>query len=234
MQHIYNDGTYLKNNPTWGEEDAPVKAKNILKIIERNSLSYTTVGEVGCGSGEVLFQLEKALPNVQSFYGFDISSAAINIAKKKETEKIKFKVHDFANKGEDNFSFDLLLVIDVLEHVQNYFSLLDWIVPKSKYTIFHIPLDLCVWTLFKEKILIDSKKRVGHIHNFTEDFIKHILSSHGFLIIDQIYTKPTFETLTFKERGKNILRKIAFMINKRFATKTFGGYSIMLLTRNPV
>lgn len=231
MKHIYNNNIYLSNNPTWHEEDAPFKVSKIMHLLERNPISFQTVAEAGCGSGEILVQLSSKLASVTSFSGYDISKDAINIAKTKETAKIKFDVKDIAGKNEDCF-FDLLLVIDVIEHIENYFEFLDGIATKSTYTIFHIPLDMSMWSLFREQMLIESKNRIGHIHNFTEDFIKNILSDYGFEVIDQIYTPPTFETVSIKQKLVNTVRKLIFKINKKFCTKTLGGYSILLLTKN--
>lgn len=231
MKNIYNDKTYLKNNPSWHEEDAPFKTTKIIKILERNSISFKTICEVGCGSGEILVQLESRLSVPNNFIGFDISNDAINIAKKKETDKIKFEVKDITDKDDNSF-YDLILVIDVIEHLEDYFRFLNGIVSKGKYTIFHIPLDMSIWSLFRENILIESKDRVGHIHNFTEDFIQHILSDHGFEIIDKIYTEPNYKAISIKQKFVSFLRKFLFRINKRFCTKTLGGYSILLLTKN--
>jgi predicted TPR repeat methyltransferase len=231
MNDIYNDNTYLNQNPTWHEEDALFKANKIMKLLERNPIEYKSVTEIGCGSGEILVQLERQMKDVTHFYGFDISRDAIQIAKKKETDKITFEVKDLSQKSEDTFS-DLQMVIDVLEHLDNYFSFLNGIVSKSHYTIFHIPLDMCLWTLFREKMLIESKDRVGHIHNFTEDFITNILSDHGFEIMDKLYTEPIYEAKSAKEKIIGMLRKTVFKLNKRFCTKTLGGYSVLLLAKN--
>jgi predicted TPR repeat methyltransferase len=231
MSDIYNDNTYLHNNPSWHEEDASFKANKIIHLLKRNPLAFNTVSEIGCGSGEILVQLESHFPDVIKFHGFDISNDAINIAKKKETEKIKFELKDISAKSETIF-YDLQLVIDVIEHIENYFEFLSQIVSKSRYTLFHIPLDMCMWSLFREKMLIESKDRVGHIHNFTEDFIKSILSDRGFEIIDEVYTEPIIQATSNKQKFINIIRKILFKINKRFCVKTLGGYSILLLTKN--
>jgi SAM-dependent methyltransferase len=232
MQDIYNDSTYLKSNPEWHEEDALFKSEKILKLLEKIPGAFQTIAEAGCGSGQILVELSKKLPDIIKFYGFDISNDAIAIAKKKETARIKIEQKDFAGDEAENYFFDVLLVIDVIEHVENYFKFLDGIAKKGKYTIFHIPLDMSLWSLFREKMLIESKERVGHIHHFTEDFIKSILADHGFKIIDQIYTEPSFEVKSFKQGGINNIRKLLFAINKKFASKTLGGYSILLLTEN--
>ncbi len=81
----------------------------------------------------------------------------------------------------------------------------------------------------REGILIESKKRVGHIHNFTEDFIKSILTDHGFKMVGQIYTEPVAKVQSFKQQIVNIFRNILHQISPRFCSKTLGGYSIMVL-----
>ncbi|HET6992826.1 MAG TPA: class I SAM-dependent methyltransferase [Bacteroidia bacterium] len=229
MSDIYNDQTYLSNNPDWHEGGAAIKTKEIIRLLNRHTLSFKTICEVGCGSGEILVELEKNLKGDISYSGFDISKDAMTIAKKKETGKIKFFLKDIAD--ESRF-FDLILVIDVIEHIENYFQFLDKIVSRGEYTVFHIPLDMSVWTIYREKVLIESKKRVGHIHNFTEDFIISVLEDHGFKVIDKIYTKPMFESMTVKQRIANGIRKFTYLLNKKFATKFMGGYSIMVLCKN--
>jgi predicted TPR repeat methyltransferase len=231
MKDIYNNKTYLTNNPTWHAEDAAFKAEKIIKLLERNSIHFETVAEVGCGSGEILVQLENRLDKVTNFFGFDISKDAIEIAGKNETDKIRFELKDISSESLNCF-YDLMLVVDVLEHIENYFTFLAGIVSKAEYTIFHIPLDMCVWSLFREQMLIESKERVGHIHNFTEDFVKNILSDHGFKTIDQMYTEPIYVRTTNKQKAIYHFRNFIFRINKRFCTKTLGGYSILLLTKN--
>ncbi|HEY2648991.1 MAG TPA: class I SAM-dependent methyltransferase [Puia sp.] len=232
MSNIYNDHTYLENNPEWHAGDALFKAGHILKLLKQIPDPLWKIAEIGCGSGQILVELSSKLPEHILFFGFDVSNDAIGIAKEKETSRIKIEQLDLIEESEEYYFFDVLLVIDVLEHIDNYFKFLDGIKKKAKYTIFHIPLDLSVWSLFREKMLIESKERVGHIHNFTEDFVKDILEDHGFQVLLQTYTEPMYERKSFKEAVVNSIRKILFKINKRFATKSIGGFSILVLTQN--
>ncbi|MEI6184208.1 MAG: class I SAM-dependent methyltransferase [Bacteroidota bacterium] len=228
---IYNDNTYLNNNPDWHQEDSPFKVGKILQLLSRNNIPLKTICEIGCGSGEVVVQLASKLnPSIQ-YTGVDISEAAIAIAKKKETNNIHFQQTDITQSN-NNIPYDLLLVIDVIEHIENYFEFLEKINNKGKYTLFHIPLDMCLWSLFREKMLIESKERVGHIHNFTEDFIISILQDKGYKIIDKIYTEPLLKERKLKRTIIHSIRHLLFSINKRFCTKTIGGYSVMILTEN--
>jgi len=228
IKDIYNNQTYLQNNPTWHEEDAMFKADRIEKLLTQYPVPFTRVCEVGCGSGEILVQLCKMFRDVTSWVGYDISADAIAIAEEKSSEKLKFELQDFT-LTDNSITYDLMLVIDVIEHLENYFSFLDSISERSRYFIFHIPLDMCVWSLLRERMLIESKERVGHIHNFTEDFIKSILTDQGFRILHQIYTEPVFKVKSFKQWLISTLRSILYGISPRFCTKTLGGYSILVL-----
>jgi len=233
MADIYNDATYLTNNPTWHEEDAPFKTERIMRLLRRHSLPLATVCEVGCGSGEILVQLARQLPASSHFFGFDISQDAIAIAQPKVTSQVEFALKDLTDLAETTV-YDLLLVIDVIEHLDNYFEFLRGIVSKARYTIFHIPLDMSVWSLLREQMLLESKARVGHIHNFTEDFILSVLAESGFRIIDKLYTEPVYKHKTRKEYVIDAARQLLFKLNPKFCTKTLGGYSIMVLTENQV
>jgi SAM-dependent methyltransferase len=227
---IYRDGTYLKNNPDWNAGDSLFKANKILQLLEKHKLALKSVCEVGCGSGEMLVQLSAQLPNV-NFLGVDISPNAIDIAKAKETSLIRFELGDITG-DQFNQRFDLILVIDVIEHIENYFKFLRDIRPKGRYSVFHIPLDMSMWSLFREKMLIESKERVGHIHVFTEDFIKSVLKDCGYKIIDKVYTEPNLKPLRAKQKMVEFFRKTIFKINKRFCSKTIGGMSILILAEN--
>lgn len=231
MKDIYNDQTYLTHNPGWHAEDAPFKAGKILELLGRHTIPCRTIAEVGCGSGAILMELAKHLPDVSAFEGYDISADAIAIAQQHPHPKVRFELRDFTEAGDER-RHDLLLVIDVIEHLHNYFAFLDGIRPKSRYTMFHIPLDMCVWSLLREGILMESKERVGHIHNFTEDFILSILKDHGFEVLDTLYTPPVHKDPTGKQRLVNMVRKAMFRVLPRFTSKTLGGYSIMVLARN--
>ncbi len=225
---IYNDQTYLTNNPTWHEEDTEFKVDRIESILRKHQVSFEKVCDVGCGSGEILLQLLKRFPEIKTGVGYDISNDAIAIADKKTNDRLHFELQDIAFT-DDSISFDLMLVIDVIEHLENYFSFLDSISGKSRYFVFHIPLDMSVWSLMREGILIESKKRVGHIHNFTQDFILSILVDHGFTILGQAYTEPVNKVESFKQRIVDIIRQSLYKINPRFCSKFLGGYSIMVL-----
>lgn len=233
MSSIYTDSTYLENNPSWHEEDAPLKAGNVLDLLKRQKILPDTIAEIGCGSAEILVQLSKQMPNRTKFWGYDISPQAIEIAKKKENKNLKVELKDITENPSEH-RYELVLVMDVIEHLENYFEFLDKIKGIGKHTVFHIPLDMCMWSLFREGMLLETKSRIGHIHNFTEDFILSVLRDYGYKVLDKKYTPPSFKHKSFKQSIVNVFRNMLFAIAPRFCTKTIGGYSIMVLVENPV
>jgi hypothetical protein len=64
IQFQYSDSVYLKKTgDTWQLEDAPFKARRVLKMLARQpEIQPTSICEIGCGSGGVLAELSKALP----------------------------------------------------------------------------------------------------------------------------------------------------------------------------
>jgi hypothetical protein len=59
---IYQNGTYLKHNPSWHMEESPFKVKQISRMMKRQNLVPKTVCDVGCGAGVVLAKLQMYLP----------------------------------------------------------------------------------------------------------------------------------------------------------------------------
>ena len=114
----YSDGDYLAKHPDWHVKDSPWKALMIDKIINRNELSPRTIAEVGCGAGEILRQLSlKPLYSKVYFTGYEISDDAFKLSQLRSTERLNFLKKD---PFYDENRYDIVLCIDVFEHVENY------------------------------------------------------------------------------------------------------------------
>jgi len=153
---IYSDGSYLKSNPGWHVEDSPWKAQQVLRMLQQHNINPRTVAEVGCGAGEIIRQLSLHLP-AATFSGFDISTDAIALAQTRQNERIHFFNMDLRASP---VSFDVLLVMDVVEHIEDCFGFLRSIREKAEYKIIHIPLDMSVSLLVRNR-LMDVRKSVG-------------------------------------------------------------------------
>ena len=232
MTQIYEDGTYLANNPGWHEEDSPWKVKQIIKIIKQNSLNPKTVCEVGCGGGEILNKLSELYDaDDRKFFGYEISPQAFELCSKKSKANLDFRFGDLLK--DDVERFDIVMAIDVFEHVEDYFGFLRKLKEKGEYKIFHIPLDLSVQTVFRSSPIIKRRREVGHIHYFTKETALETLKDTGYSIVDYFYTGGSLELpdRSWKANLFRIPRKLAFALNKDLAVRFLGGFSLMVLAK---
>ncbi len=226
----YESGEYLANNPTWDEEDSEWKADKVLKILDRNSIVPKSVVEVGCGAGGILAALHNVMPEVK-YSGFDIAPDASKFWEKHAPKKIDFSVGDFL-KAESKH-FDVLLLLDVIEHVPNPFEFLLALRGRAEYYVFHIPLDLSASTVLREWTLLVGREKVGHIHYFTKGIALALLEECGYKVIDWSYTGAAFTVPRMTWKGLLIrpLRRLLFALNRDLGVRALGGDTIMVLAK---
>ncbi len=229
---FYTDGGYYASNPDWHLEESSFKANMVLEFIKKFQLPTNLVVEVGCGAGGVLAELMKNLPAESVLKGYDISPQAIQIAGKKAGPRLSFYLDDYTELRE--LKADLVLVLDVAEHIDDVYSFLRRLRDRGRYFIFHIPLDMSCRTLLKPHVLLQQRTSVGHIHYFTEETMLWMLRDVGFEVENFIYTKPDVDLIkpgSFKQWVKKILRKFSYSINKKLSVKLWGGYSALILAK---
>lgn len=232
FEEIYVSGTYLEKNPGWHVEKSPFKARQILKMIARNHLAPTTICEVGCGAGEILAQLQHAMNPSCTFWGYDISPQAIELAKGKENDRLHFKQGELPQEAN---AFDLLLLIDVVEHIEDCFSFLRNLQPKSEYKIIHFALDLTVESLLRPNALLgfrSTRGHIGHVHYFTKNIAISMLEELGYKVLDAFYTRrPLLPRESLKRKLFQVPRMMFYGMRKDLAVRVFGGYSLLVLAK---
>ena len=231
QDNMYETGEYLEKNQDWHVSDSPWKAGNIYKIIQRNNLQYNSVCEVGCGAGEILKQLSYKMPQDVKFEGYEISPQAYKLSKSRENDRIKFHLKDLLEE-DPKVQFDIVMAIDVFEHVEDSFSFLRKLRSRGKYKVFHIPLDITVNGILQDKFMT-GRNTVGHINYYTKETALATLEDTGYQIMDYFYTADSLELprKTFKSKLAKLPRKLLFGANEDLAVKLMGGFSLMVLAR---
>jgi len=221
----YRSGEYLEATPSWHLEDSPFKARQVLRMIGRAGLDPQSICEIGCGAGGILDQLQRRLGASVSLTGYDVSPQAHAISRQFRTERLQFVLGDaFA----DERHFDLVLVMDVVEHVEDCFEFLRQTKHKGTHKIFHIPLEIFALGALRDTYLT-SWHKFGHLHRFSPSTALEALRYTGHEIVDYFYSAGAIETGTqLKTRVLNVGRRL---LPEHISARLFGGYSLLILTR---
>ena len=179
----------------------------------------------------MLKQLQNTMDDTCEFWGYDISPQALQLCAPKENERLHFKLADI--RQEQNVFADLILVMDVIEHLEDYFSFLRALQPKGHYKILHLPLDLSAQTVLRRRGLMHVRDAYGHIHYFTKEIALQMLQDVGYEVLDSFYTARSIEIPTelYGRKVLRLVRKSLFTLHQDLASHLLGGFSLLVLAK---
>lgn len=225
----YLDGQYLDANPTWGAEDGVWKAEKIHELWQRSRLPVpATIAEIGCGAGLILSTLQSKFPDTVHFFGFDIAAAAVEIASSHAGPRLSFSCEDLT---QSNRRFDVLLCIDVFEHVENPFDFLRKIKRLAPLIVFNIPLEMHV-----AGVLINhqqwTRRQYGHLHFYTASVAFETLKECGYSILAHDFVSRLMDLpRSASEHVFWLPRKLLSLINKEYSARILGGTSLLVVAK---
>lgn len=223
----YLNGDYAQKNPDWDSADAKWKAAKLYGLLAAHNCKPKSIVEIGCGSGAVLVALRPFFPDA-SFAGFDI---APEVCRFWHEPGIRFELADYL--AQDEPSSDLVLLIDVLEHVGNPWEFLARLRARSNLVAIHFPLDLSALSVLREQPLLRVRDRVGHLHFFTRGLAHSLLYESGFEIIESRYTGASLDApqRSFRTKVAGLLRRLVYALNRDLGVRLLGGETLMVLAR---
>ncbi len=237
---IYDSGEYLKNNPEWGRDDSLWKVKHIFNVLPHNFIEANfkrtgiKVADIGCGRGGIIGNFTEKLKEkgcrVSRSAGFDISDIPLKMARA-EWKNIEF-VNGSVKDIKENY--EIGLVIDIVEHVEDPDEFLRTCATHCKYLILHIPLDDHYNSRFRN-LRPYLKETLGHIHYFNTGSALEMVKRNGLNVLNHIYT-PGFMLPTSRKRiiaqAGLIPKFILGMISKSLCARVLGGHSLMILAES--
>ncbi|MDQ3215016.1 MAG: class I SAM-dependent methyltransferase [Pseudomonadota bacterium] len=228
---LYTQGRYAENYPTWHVEHSAWKAQHVLDMLKRNRLAPRTIAEVGCGAGEILKQLHDRMDDQVRLVGYDISPQAHALSESRVSERLQFKLMDFLQ--DETAEFDLILLIDVVEHIDDYYHFLRALKPRTRYVILHLPLDLSVQTVLRKDFFRTVHESAGHLHYFSQETARQMLADVGYEILDARLTASSLDLpmTSFKMALARLPRKLLYALNPGFACRLLGGSSLLVLAQ---
>jgi hypothetical protein len=131
---------------------------------------------------------------------------------------------------EETRSFDLMLVLDVVEHLEDYFFFLRRIRSRARHKIFHFPLDLSAQAVARKDGMMKRRLDHSHLHYFTKELALQVLLDTGYEVLDWVYAPRS------NELGPHLIQKlfrlprsIFYALHQDLAVRVLGGYSLMVL-----
>jgi SAM-dependent methyltransferase len=221
---IYSDGTYLASNPDWHAADSAWKADQCRLVIDQLRLRPGSIADVGCGAGGVIAHVGRSFSDAE-LSGFDPSGAAIDMARRDHPE-VEFHVGTVTGRH------DLVLVMDVIEHVEDPFGFMRDLRPHAGVVLLHVPLELNAYYVWRD-VLMENRRRLGHIHYFTKETALALVKDAGYDILAHRYTPSYVDHAgtDAKSRVITAVQRAAFRLAPDRATVLVGGYSLMVAAR---
>jgi SAM-dependent methyltransferase len=226
--NMYSDGCYLSRNPGWHENDAAWKASQVLSLLGDRNFRPESIVDIGCGTGGVLEVIAGAL-NGTRLVGYDPSSQAIGMVQRSDRVELRVGIPEDVHEH-----FDLLLSLDVFEHVEDYVGFLRSLRPIADLFMFHIPLDISAQSVVREKPLLKGRSSVGHLHYFTRGTALASLETAGFEIVcDRLLFPNDMPGRRAKTRIANIPRNLGRHLRPQLSARILGGSTLLVLASVP-
>jgi len=229
---IYNSGRYLDGNIGWHEGDAYWKATRVHALLSRMNVVPGSICDIGCGTGAILHHLGEMSGNSPSLTGFEISRHCVDEIRKKRPsiEVVPIDASTYALR-----KFDLALVLDVVEHVEDYLGFMRSLHHLADLFIFHIPLDMSVQTVARSSPLTRSRSTIGHIHYFSYETALASLEDAGFEIVETAFTtgSPEYRGPSWRRGAVMTARSLTTrLIGQRLSARLLGGFSLLAAVRS--
>ena len=230
---MYTNAEYLERNPGWHGEDAPWKADEIHAFLADADLRPASVADVGCGTGLVLAHMAERMPADVSFTGYEPSPQAFAMCERLQGDRMRFL--PITIEEEQGAAYDLVLCVDVIEHIPDVFGFLRALRPLGRHTVFHIPLDLSVHSVLRGA-LMEARTQVGYLHYFTRETALATLADAGFEVVMHRLT-PVWRHVRLPRASwrwryvRDPLVRVVWRRNPDLAARLFGGASLLVLAR---
>jgi SAM-dependent methyltransferase len=244
VEQFYTTDEYARRHPSLHEEDSPWKIKRIMPLValfsKLNNSESARLLDVGGGAGIILKVVSEKL---QQDYGVKVSKYALDLSplmltrQKQNNPDIQATYNvDLCKNPLDNKCVDLVLMIDVVEHIPDSDKALNEVGRIGEFAVFNIPLEKnfieFVWNVMSNGALRRSRiASLGHIHIYTySSALKQIRKRCGD-IVNYYVTDPHPLPCDFKNRIRDSVVARTFKLSPRISSLLFGASSLMVLVK---
>lgn len=176
------------------------RLRSLVKTVSSGKMRLL---DIGCGGGTLTESLPYYFPKAV-IYGCDVSSTAIDYAKKLGSGKIRYSTIRNKRFPYKNNFFDVCICFDVLEHVPDvsfFLREVRRVLKKNGDFFLIVPCEgeRFTYTWFFHKLNFGKNltfRYFGHLHpEFTYPYILELLKRHAFVIRKKTYSEHIFYQL---------------------------------------
>ncbi len=152
------------------------KAKYLVRCLPAKAI-FDTVLEIGCATGDLVGRFPISTPPSQR-HGIDISPLNIAFAQSVYPE-IHFHTgsfESFLDTVDEGFEVDLIILSDILEHVEDDVALLSLAASRAKYVLVNVPLEKC-WRNWKRTY--GPSDLAGHLRSYNLQDTRALIANAG-------------------------------------------------------
>jgi SAM-dependent methyltransferase len=177
---MYEDGTYLARHPRLHAEDSAWKTCRIMPLVDRfvdlHRRPAVTLLDVGGGAGLVLAAVAARVRGRSGIapaqWALDVSRSMLDVQRQNNPELTRVWHEDICDCSIADKAVDLVLAIDVLEHIPEADRALAALARIARYAILKVPLERNVYGTVYNAVKGGAPRRraaqaIGHVHVFS-------------------------------------------------------------------
>ncbi len=172
---------YLDDNPEMHLEDTEWKVRELRPLLRRSN-RYDNLLDLGCGAGVLGERIAKEL-NVTRRTASDWSSQILSFARQRNgSSPVTYARIDAAYLPFRNGTYDLAMLIDVIEHQHKPEQVLRELQRTAQNLVVRTPLEDCWYESVRRKRKDLFRESSGHVVHFNLKSVKDYLARHGWRV----------------------------------------------------
>ncbi|WP_273277812.1 class I SAM-dependent methyltransferase [Methanothrix soehngenii] len=255
IRDLYIKDEYIKKNPSLHEEDSEWKIHKIIPLVDmlikKNYINSYEINllDVGGGAGLILKEISNY---IESFYKIRVNRYALDLSpgmlavQGKNNPNAQLLNEDICRTSLRNKEIDIVLMIDVIEHIPNSAKALQELGRISRFAIFKVPLEDSlisnIWNFLKQgKPRQNAIDTIGHINIYNSINLKRLIEKNGGSILNSYFTnvyeyflKNELYAKRMNKKGKaiNIIASYIFIVSPNICSYIFTDFLMILVSYN--
>lgn len=170
-QKVERDGLHPKH-----------RLMNYHKFFVDNVSANDSVLDIGCGNGALTYDVAK---KAKKIVGIDVSEQNISFAKRKLSGKNIGYICGDALTNLPNGKFDVILLSNVLEHIEKRVEFLSYLKEKAPKFLIRVPVLNRSWIdLYKKELGLEYRLDKTHFIEYTFEGFKEELDKAGLALLN--------------------------------------------------